>query len=55
MSHMGSMVVLVNDELEIIWREGTSGPVKVLSVLLPGGTMKTVQTQNNQCHGQDSN
>jgi hypothetical protein len=27
-----SMVVLVSDELEIIWKEGTSGPVKILSI-----------------------
>ena len=37
------MVVLVSDELEIIWKEGTSGPVKVLSMHLPGGTKNTMQ------------
>jgi hypothetical protein len=46
---MGSMVAVVNDELQIIWREGTSGPVKVLSVQLPGGTTNIhAKTQNNQ-------
>jgi hypothetical protein len=38
-----SMVVLVSDELEINWKEGTSGPVKVLSMHLAGGTKNAMQ------------
>ena len=33
----------MSDELEIIAKEGTSGPVKVLSMHLPGGTKNTMQ------------
>jgi hypothetical protein len=44
MSDIASIVGLVNDELEMIWNEGTSGPGKVLSMHLPGGTEKTMQS-----------
>jgi hypothetical protein len=38
-----SMVILVSDKLEIIWKEGTSGPVKVTIIHSPGGTNNIVQ------------